>query len=246
MKKIAIVTGASNGIGKAVAKDLANQHYHVILIARSEDKLKAVQNDIIANQGEASYYVLNVADGTAVKNVIADIAKKFGRIDVLFNNAGIYRLGTSDLSFEEMNEVIQINLLGAMYVANAVAAYMKSQKSGYILNVSSLAGKRGVPTSGVYCASKFGLVGYNEALFKELLPYGVIVTAICPSTVATDMTKTMALNQSLMITVDDIVKTVNYLLGLSATAAVPEVLISCPALEMKIAGSLKGSLLGEE
>lgn len=231
MKKIAIVTGASSGIGKAVALDLA-KHYHVILVARSEDKLKNVQAEIIKNQGEASYYVLNVSDANEVQKFVAHVVQQFNRIDILFNNAGILKMGTSDINLSDLNEVIQVNLLGAIYVGNAVALQMKKQQSGYIINLSSLAGKRGLPTHGIYSASKFGLAGYSESLFKELIPYGVKVTTICPSTVATEMTKSFPIDQQKMITTEDIVKTVNYLLSLGKTAVLQEVLIYCPIFEI--------------
>lgn len=112
-------------------------------------------------------------------------------------------------------------------MANAVAAFMKQQRSGYIINTSSMAGKRALPVYGIYSASKFGLLGYAEALFKELIPYGIKVTTICPSTVATDMTKDFKISGKLMIQTSDMVSTVRFLLSLGHTAAIQEIMIQC-------------------
>src|SRR3990167_9365582 len=159
-KKIAIITGASAGIGKAIAIDLAGQNYHVVLIGRSIERLKSVKNEIENAAGNASYYSIDVSNAEDVAKCINDVIKVFGHIDVLFNNAGILKLGTTNISSNEINEIMQINFLGAIYVANAVASFMKKQRFGYIINISSMSGKRALPVNGIYSASKYGVVGY--------------------------------------------------------------------------------------
>lgn len=228
MKKVAVITGASQGIGKAVALSWA-EDYHVILLARSEKKLQELKQQIEKRGQTADVYVLDVTDSAKVYATVDDIIHRFNRIDFLFNGAGIFSFGTSDMPITEIETMLKTNLFGTIYVSNAVAAHMKKQKNGYIFTMSSIAGKRGMPRSGIYCASKFGVSGYSEALFKELLAYDVKVTALCPSTVATDMTKGFPLDQKLMIPAEDIVKTVNYLLSLNDNTAIAEIIIQCSA-----------------
>lgn len=232
-KKIAIITGANSGIGKAVALDLASQNYHVILIARSIERLKKVKSEIESFSGSASYYSLDVSNSQEVESCFNDIINQYHHIDVLFNNAGIVRLGTANIQTNDIDAMIKTNLLGAIYIGNAVASIMKNQKSGYIINIASMAGKRALPVNGIYSASKYGLVGYGEALFKELLPYGIKVTTICPSMVATDMTKDLKIPSELMIQPADIVQTVRYLLSIGKTSSIQEILVQCTEFSTK-------------
>ncbi len=187
--KIAIITGASRGMGAEGAKNLAEQVYHSILVSRSKEKLEKVQQEIKEKGGQASVYAVNVAQAKEVQQCVDDVIRRFGCVDVLFNNAGIVHLGSTDISLEKIDEAIQVNLQGMIYFGKFVAEQMKKQSSGHIIYLASMGGKRAMPLAGIYCASKYGVVGYSEAQFKELVPYGIKVTAICPSFVATDMTK---------------------------------------------------------
>ena len=238
-KKVAIITGASDGIGKSIAVGLSNDNYHVILIARSQKNLQNVKNEIEKNGHTADLYPLDVANADSVKTTIDDIVTRFHKIDVLINNAGILKMGSSEMASTDIDEIIKVNLLGAIYVGNCVAEQMKKQKSGYIMNISSMAGKRGLAPNGIYSASKFGVTGYSESIFKELLSYGINVTAICPSTVATSMTKSFAIDQRLMIHPEDILKTVRYLLSLGENAVVPEIMVQCRTFLVKEAQALR-------
>lgn len=241
-KKIAIITGASRGIGKTIAMGLAKSNYHVILISRSESHLQKLKAEIESEDQTADIYALDVSNYSKVEATIVDIVNRFHKIDFLFNNAGVWKSGTSDISVEHIDEVIKTNLLGVIYMGNCVAQQMKKQKNGYIINMSSMAGKRGLASSGIYCASKFGVLGYSESLYKELLAYGVKVTSICPSLVASDMSKSFSFDQELMIKPDDILKTVQYLLELEACAAIPEVIVQCSSFVVKEAQALTTQL----
>lgn len=226
-KKIAIVTGASSGIGKEVALYLAKQNYHVVLIARSEHKLNNIADKISQDGGSSEIYVLDISNAKDVSVTIKNIIKNHGHIDFLFNNAAILQHGTTDISDQDLDKLLRINLNGSIYVAKNVAAQMKKQKNGYIINVSSIGGKVAASFAGAYCASKFGLSGYSEALTKEMAVYGVKVTNICPGMTATDMvTKDRSFPPEKMIQVSDIVKTIDYLLGLGETALPAEIIIS--------------------
>ena len=225
--KIAMIAGASRGIGKVVAENLAGQNYHVILVSRSKEALGKVQQAIKANGGQASVYALDVSQAKEVKACVEDVIHRFGQIDVLFNNAGIFHMGTTDISLEEIDETIQVNLQGMIYFGKFVAEQMKKQNSGHIIYLASMGGKRAMPLAGLYCASKYGVVGYSEAQFKELMPYGIKVTAICPSFVATEMTKQFNFPSEEMIQTEDIVKAVNFLLDLGPNAAIKELQVEC-------------------
>lgn len=232
-KKIAIVTGASRGLGMEVAQYLADEDYFVILLARDEKKLADTLNKIQEKGKQAVYYSVDVSIAAEVKVIIEKIVTEHGRIDLLFNNAGILKHGTTNLPDEDVDELLKINLNGAIYVAKYVAEQMKKQKSGYIMNVSSAGGKVAASFAGVYAASKFGLSGFSEALAKDMSLYGVKVTNICPSMIATQMTKGRKFRADQMLQVSDITKTVGYLLSLSNNAIPTEIIISClPFIEM--------------
>lgn len=245
-KKVAIITGASNGIGQAVATHFAAKNYHTILIARSENKLAALANEIKNNKGSADYYAVDVSDKEKLKSCIDDVFQKHGRIDFLLNNAGIFKRGTTEVDLDDVDEVIAINLLGAIYTAKFVAKYMKQQKFGYIINLSSLSGKRGLSFNGIYAASKHGLVGYGESLFKKLMPYNVKVTTLCPSVIATDMTKDFGMPENQKMTTDDVVTTIEYLLTLGPNAAVQEIIMQCTAFVSAEAQSYNRHFIKDE
>ncbi len=229
-RKIAIVTGASRGIGASVAQALASDGYAVAIVARSKDALEKLAIQMItsgAKQGAVLVYPLDVQDHNTVLAMVADVHAKFGRIDLLFNNAGISALGTTDVSIEEFDKTLAINLRGAFSFLKAIVPIMKTQGSGTIFNVASRAGKIGFDEYGVYCASKFALVGLNESLYRELAPLGIKVTALCPSWVDTDMAEYSGLTKEEMISTADLVSTVRWLLSLRPAAVVKELIIEC-------------------
>jgi 3-oxoacyl-[acyl-carrier protein] reductase len=231
-KKVAVVSGASRGVGREIATYLAKSGFFVILIARNSEQLRHVTQEIIDAGGAAVYFSIDVSDSVQVQAIIEKIAKDYGRIDLLINNAAILKRGTTELSDQEIEELLHINLNGAIYVAKHVASQMKEQRYGYIINISSLGGKTAASFSGIYAASKFGLSGFSEALTKEMSLYGVKVTSICPSMIATEMAEGRKFRRDQMIQLDDITKTITYLLSLSPNAIPTEILISClPLIE---------------
>ena len=227
MKKIALVTGASSGIGKSVAKFLAKNGCFVILLARNEEKLKAVKAQIREAKNSAEHYSVDVSNFMEVQSCINNVISKHGHIDLLFNNAGISKKGTIELPDNEIDELLKVNLNGAIYVAKYVAKQMKKQKHGYIINMSSMGGKTAASFAGIYAASKFGLSGFSEALAKEMSNYNVKVTNLCPHMTATEMTSNRKFKPKKMIQTDDICKTIGYLLSLSENAVPLEVAIHC-------------------
>jgi NAD(P)-dependent dehydrogenase (short-subunit alcohol dehydrogenase family) len=140
-KKVAIITGASRGIGKAVAGYLSSLGYFVVLLARNTVALKQVYDELVSKGGSGVYYTVDVSKSEQVQLCIENIIAKHGQIDLLFNNAAIWKQGTSSLSSQEIDELLQVNLNGAIYIATNVAMHMKERREGYIINISSLGGK---------------------------------------------------------------------------------------------------------
>ena len=238
--KIAVVTGASRGVGKELAIFLAKLSYFVVLIAKNKILLKQVSQTITEEGGNAVFFSLDISDSEQVQACIGQIIQDYGHIDLLINNAAILKRGTTEITDENIDELLKINLNGAIYVAKYVANQMKKQRQGYIINISSLGGKVAQSFSGIYAASKFGLSGFSEALCKEMSTYGVKVTNICPSMIATEMAKGRKFKLNQMIQLDDLSKTVGYLLSLSDNAILTEVQISClPLIEKTTDAMLK-------
>lgn len=190
-KKVAIVTGGSRGIGKACAIELAEAGCDVVITyaGNSEAAEKTVE-ELKALGSNSSAYKFDVSNQAEVDENIAKIIEKYGRIDVLLNNAGITR---DDLFIrmdaDKWNAVINTNLNSAFYVTKPVVKLMMKQRSGAIINTSSVVGLYGNPGQANYSAAKAGLIGFTKSLAKELGSRGIRVNAVCPGFIATDMTK---------------------------------------------------------
>ncbi|MDX2320142.1 MAG: SDR family oxidoreductase [Moritella sp.] len=215
MTKHAVVTGASRGIGKAVAKYLAAQGYDLTLIARNTDALNQVRAEIHSSTPKVNVdtHSIDLADYKNSYEKLIKIAEQLDRIDVVFNNAGVLTLGTLDIDIDDFSTMIDINVKGLFIVAKAFAAVMKNQQYGYIFNLGSMAGKQTFATGGGYCASKYAVVGFNGALHKELKPYNVKVTALCPGMIDTDMTKVFDTPNPDKMGTEEITKAIGYLLS---------------------------------
>ena len=228
---LAIVTGASRGIGRALAIGLAEAGYELALVARDEGALKGVRAEIrdIASGIAVSCHPLDVTEAAAVRELVSGLKAGHEAIEVLINNAGQFRPGSIEAEVEDLETVVGTNLKGAFLMLKAVVPVMKAQKRGHIINLSSIAGKWGYAGYGVYAASKFALQGLSESLYKEMLEHGVKVTALCPNWVATEMAVAAGgtLPPEDMIQLDDLVRTVSWLLSLSKAACPREVVIDC-------------------
>ena len=229
--KVAIITGASKGIGKAIATGLAKMAYQTILIGRNKLDLANVAEQIVKlNNIVPKIIQLDITNSTLVKNTVKEIKNEYGRIDVLVNNAGIHFNGSADISKANFTTMLETNLTAQFVLLHEIVPIMKSQKSGHIFNIASRAGKIGFAGSGGYAASKFGLVGLSESLYRELNPLGISVTAICPGWVNTKMAfdAGVPVTAEQMIQPDDIFKTIEWLLRLSSGACVKEVILETP------------------
>ena len=229
--KVAIVTGASKGIGKTIAIGFGKMKLQTILIGRNSEDLKNVADDISKEGGtQPVLFSVDITDSKKVKETVAEVAEKFGRIDILVNNAGIHYGGSLDLPEQDFKKMLETNLVAQLVFAKEVVPVMRKQQSGYIFNVSSRSGKVGFSGSGGYSASKFGLLGLSESLYRELTPQGIKVTALCPAWVNTQMARQAGtpLDAEEMIQPEDLFETIRWLLNLSPGACVKEVVITNP------------------
>ena len=186
--KVALVTGAGKGIGKAVAEALAREGVHVGLLARSEGQLQALAAELQALGVKTSVAPADVADEAAVTAAVAHITGELGPIDILINNAGIGTFAKFlDMPVAEWEQIIKVNLLGVYYVTRAVLPGMLARQTGDIINVASTSGQRASAGSSAYSASKFALLGLTEALMQEVRKSNIRVSALTPSTVATEL-----------------------------------------------------------
>jgi len=185
--KVAIVTGASKGIGRASALGLAAEGAAVVAVARSGDKLEALRGGIEAAGGRCAPVVGDVAQKATADETLDVALGRFGRVDVLLNNAGIGSYADFlDYSVEDYDSIMNTNMRSTFLFTKAVVPTMKAQGSGLILQVSSQAGIRGFTREAVYCATKHAQVGFTQALRLELQPFGIKVAVICPAGVKTE------------------------------------------------------------
>ncbi len=185
--KVAIVTGASKGIGRASALGLAAEGAAVVAVARSGNKLEALRGEIEAAGGRCAPVVGDVAQKATADETLDVALGRFGRVDVLLNNAGIGSYADFlDYSVEDYDSIMNTNMRSTFLFTKAVVPTMKAQGSGLILQVSSQAGIRGFTREAVYCATKHAQVGFTQALRLELQPFGIKVAVICPAGVKTE------------------------------------------------------------
>jgi len=192
--KNAIITGAGRGIGRATAIAFAQEGINVGLIGKTAENLEKVAKELSEYGVEVTMATADVSDNESVIAAVEHIKSELGPIDILINNAGIGKFGKFlELSPEEFKNIIDVNLMGVYYVTRAVLPEMIERESGDIINISSTAGQKGAPVTSAYSASKFGVLGLTESLMLEVRKHNIRVSALTPSTVATDL----AINEKL-------------------------------------------------
>jgi NADP-dependent 3-hydroxy acid dehydrogenase YdfG len=188
--KVAIVTGASSGIGEATALALATEGAKVAIVARRENLLKNLNKRIQAMGGEALIIVTDVSDEAQVRQMVEKTQSTWGQIDILINNAGVMLSGEIDGSdTEDWRRMMNLNVMGVLYNIHAVLPWMKAQGAGYIINVSSVAGRWIKGGLGVYCATKWAVNVLSEALRQEVCKHNIRVMSIEPGPVDTELTQ---------------------------------------------------------
>lgn len=186
--KVSIITGAARGIGRATAVALAREGVNVGLIARNGAALQQLAAELEGLGVKSAYAIADVSSQEQVEAAIAAITKQLGSADILINNAGIATFGTVlEMDPEEWKRMIDTNLLGTYYVTRAVLPQLIEKNGGDIINISSTNGLSGAATSSAYSASKFAVIGFTESLAQEVRRNNIRVSALTPSTVATDL-----------------------------------------------------------
>jgi len=186
--KVSIVTGAGKGIGRAISLNLAEKGSAIALVDISEDDGRQVCSEIISKGGEAIYLQCDVKNEKDIKDMVIDVLNKYGKVDNLINNAGVFILANLwETPAEVWDNVLAINLRGVFLCTKHIVPYMIKQNSGRIINLSSAVGKQALPMTSAYGASKAGIIAMTVALAKEVAQYGITVNAVCPGPVDTTL-----------------------------------------------------------
>ncbi|MBP8130334.1 MAG: SDR family oxidoreductase [Candidatus Hydrogenedentes bacterium] len=219
--KMALITGAGRGIGRAIALAFAREGCGVALLARTLDELTETANLVVATGARALPCVCDVSMPAQVDGAVNRVLHEFGHIDILVNNAGFAAFKPFvEIGFEDWKRTLDVNLTGPFLLIQEVLPSMIERGSGRIINVSSVAGLKPIPEQSAYCASKFGLNGLSLVLAMELRPYGIAVHAICPGGVATRLSEEAMpqRDKSDWMTPEDVAHAALYLATLSPRA----------------------------
>ena len=186
--KVVVITGASSGLGEATARHLAAQRATVVLGARRADRIEALAEELSAAGHMAKAVSTDVTNRDQVRNLVDTAVEEFGRVDVMLNNAGLMPLAPLErLKIDEWDRMIDVNIKGVLYGIAAALPHMREQKSGHIINVSSVYGHVVDPGATVYCATKFAVRALSEGLRREVKPYNIRTTVISPGAVSTEL-----------------------------------------------------------
>ena len=190
--KVALVTGASRGLGKAISLALAAEGASIAAVARSEEALKETVEAIRATGGVAESFPLDVADADAAEAAVEKIAARFQHVDILVNNAGVTRDGLlMRMKSEDWDTVLDTNLKGAFHLTKPVGRLMVRQRAGRIVNISSVIGLMGNAGQANYAASKAGLIGFSKSVAREFASRNITCNVVCPGFIETDMTRNL-------------------------------------------------------
>ena len=230
MDRAALITGGSSGIGLAIARALGEEGYGLTVSSRRADKLEAAADTLRADGFDVLAVAGNVTDEQAIKDVVAQHRERWGRLDVLINNAGLGIGATvADTETKKLDLQLDVNLRAVYLVARESIPLLKEAGAEHgkalMVNTASIAGKQGQPFLPAYSATKFGVVGLSQALHRELMGEGIQVTALCPAFVATAMTDWIEgqVPKEQMIQPEDIAESVRFLLNVSPACIVPEI-----------------------
>jgi NADP-dependent 3-hydroxy acid dehydrogenase YdfG len=190
--KIVVITGASSGLGEATARLLSSEGASVVLGARRADRLQSLADELSGRGGEALALETDVTDCNQVKRLVDSAVEKYGRVDVMLNNAGLMPQSLlASLKVDEWDRMIDVNIKGVLYGIAAALPHMQRQKSGHIINVSSVAGHKVGPGSAVYSATKHAVRALSEGMRQEVKPYNIRTTIISPGAVTSELANTV-------------------------------------------------------
>jgi 3-oxoacyl-[acyl-carrier protein] reductase len=222
--QVALVTGASRGIGRAIAARLGRMGARVALCSRNAPGLEAAAAALRRDRIEVFAQAADVTRAAEVDALVRGVRTALGEIDILVNNAGIGIFGPAhELSEQDWDRVLDTNLKGVFLVSRAVAPEMIRRRTGHIINISSLAGKNAFAGGGIYCASKWGLLGLTGCMAEDLRGYGIRVSAVCPGTVETDFSPHAGKDSKKMLQPDDVAHAVAMLVTQAPQSFISEV-----------------------
>ena len=226
--KIALVTGASRGIGRTTALELARCGGNVILVGRATGALREVEKEITSVGSSAAVLPGDITDSADIVSLFQEVRRRWGKLDILINNAGIGIFGPLiDFSIEDFDRIMYTNLRGTFLCCREALKLMMASRSGYIINIASMQGIKGYPNQSAYAASKHGIVGLTKSLSAEAQPYGIRVSALLPGGVDTELIRTARpdLDPSELLHPEDVVQAILYLLSVSDRAIVDQIVI---------------------
>jgi 3-oxoacyl-[acyl-carrier protein] reductase len=225
--KVALVTGAGRGIGKAIAISLAKSGCRVILVARTREQLDAVQETIRTNGGEAVAISTDLTRDDEIERLVEESSKHWGSVDILINNAGWgKRAPVIRANVEDWEKTMRVNLRAPMILAQKLLPAMLAKGEGAVINIGSVSGKTGEANGAAYSASKFGLIGFTQSLYDEVREHGIKVSVILPGFVDTPLIPpNRQLDRSKMIQADDIALAVHYVLSSPSTSCPVEITV---------------------
>jgi NAD(P)-dependent dehydrogenase (short-subunit alcohol dehydrogenase family) len=228
-KRIAVITGASKGIGSAVARGLAADGYHCCLIARNSRLLDEQAAQITASGGTASCHPTDLSQTSNISLLCEELQREFGRCDVLLNNAGIWTPGLFEASVDVWSKLIATNLTAPLYLMKLLHPLLRRGERSCVFNLCSIGAREGSSRTGAYGSTKRALLSLSESAFKIFAKDGIRVVALCPSWTATEMAEQAGCpyDSSDMIQPSDILETMRWVSKLSPAAAIREVFIDC-------------------
>jgi NAD(P)-dependent dehydrogenase (short-subunit alcohol dehydrogenase family) len=233
--RAAIVTGASSGIGYAIARVLGEEGYAMTLAARRPEKLESAAAELAKEGFELQAVAANVSDEAEIQKVVAAHREKYGRLDVLVNNAGVgFAASAGEIETKRLDMQLDVNLRSIVLFYRECLPLLRvaaaEHRSALVVNTASIAGKRGISGNAVYAATKYGVVGWTDSMNKELGSEGIKSTALCPALVDTPMTDWAKehVPAEEMIRPEDIAEAVRYLLKVSPACVVPEMMFVRP------------------
>jgi 3-oxoacyl-[acyl-carrier protein] reductase len=226
-KKVAIVTGAGRGIGKAVSVALARAGCRVVLAARTREQIETVQLEIISQGGHALALPADLTVDEDIQRLVEATQTKWGAADILINNAGWgKRAPVVSANLTDWDQTFRLNLRAPMVLAKALLPNMIAKGEGAVINIGSVSGKTGEANGAAYSASKFGLIGFTQSLYEEVREHGIKVAVILPGFVDTPLIPpNRQLDRSKMIQADDIAQTVLFVLTSPATSCPVEITV---------------------
>jgi len=225
--KTALVTGGGRGIGAAIARSLASLGATAIVCGRTKSHIDATARQIKTSGGQSEAIVCDVSDWNSVAALAAEVQQRFGKLDVLVNNAGIGGFGgpLHQLPLEKWDDILNTNLRGVFYTIRAFVPLLVAAGSGHIVNISSIAGKNALPNGAAYSASKWGLNGLSYSVAEELRAQKIRVSVVCPGSTHTELSPHEGKSSEKMLQPDDIAHVVEMLVTQNAQSFASEIVI---------------------